>query len=136
LVVSLRRGTVLALLAAAMPAFAQSGGPPPNRPPMQNAAMGNGDIGSELKNLTAALSLDDAQQAQARQILTERQAQVLAVRAEFPAPRPGASPPPGGPVKMRSVMQVAHARMLAILNPEQQAKYNQLDTAGNGLPPN
>ena len=128
-------GLFLALLAVTMPALAQSGPPPPNRPPVQNGAMGNGDINGELKNLTQALGLSGAQQAEARRILTDRQAQILAVRAEFPAPRPGAAPPPGGPVKMRAVMNAAHQRMLSILTPAQQAKYNQLDNTGNGPPP-
>jgi len=129
----LKTSLFLALLTAATPAFAQSGGPPPGPPP--SGAMGGSDIGTELKSLTAALDLSDAQQAQARQILTDRQTQVLAVRAEFPAPRPGASPPPGGPVKMTAVMQAAHAKMLTILSPDQQVKYNKLDTTGNGPPP-
>ena len=103
--------------------------------PAANAAMGNGDISAELESLTEALGLSDAQQAQARQILADRQAQVLAVRAAFPAPRPGAAPPPGGPVKMRSVMNAAHARMLSILNAAQRTKYDRMDTSGNGPPP-
>ena len=124
-------GLMIVALLAAAPVMAQSSAPPPP----QGGAMGNGNVDSDVKSLTAALGLSAVQQADARQILSERQTQVRAVRAEFPAPRPGASPPPGGPVKMRAVMAAAHTKMLAILTPAQQTAYNKLDTSGMGPPP-
>lgn len=103
--------------------------------PVSSGAMGSDNIDEELKALATTLNLAQSQASSARRILAERQTQILAVRAQFPAPRPGASPPPDGPVKMRAVMEAAHAKMLAILSPAQQVIYNKIDTTGTGPPP-
>ncbi|MGC3980601.1 MAG: hypothetical protein QM808_05010 [Steroidobacteraceae bacterium] len=93
------------------------------------------DVNAALESLTTQLNLSAEQKQQARIILEERQVQILAVRKEFPAPKPGADPAPGGPAKMKQVMQGAHARMLKILNPEQQKKYDEIDTTGRATEP-
>lgn len=120
-----------ALMATPVVVLAQGSAPPPT----QSAPGDSNSVEDQLKQLTTALTLTPAQQTNARSILTERQSQILAVRAAFPAPRPGAAPPPDGPVKMRAVMQAAHSKMLSILTPAQRALYDKLDTTGMGPPP-
>lgn len=108
----------LALVAAtttAVPVFAAEPPPPP--------AAGHGEFGAKLQEIVAQLGLSDEQKSKIAPILQQEGADLRAVREDASLRRLQKAR------RAREINQKASEQIRALLNPDQQKKYDELRAA-------